>query len=210
VLSGYFKFCQRQYRIERNPCAEVYLDAAEVDQSEVEAYTVEEVRRIMDAAAAHPNAARVLPPLAIGLFCGLRPAEVLGLDWSAVSLGQRQIRVTPATAKRRRQRFVEIPPNLARWLAPFSRESGPVQSSAISFRRDRREVLEAAGVSRWLHDGLRHSYGTYHLAAFEDAAKTAMQMGHRDNADLVFTHYRKLVSKDEALKFWQIAPEERK
>lgn len=206
LLHGFFKFCCAKYKLPENPAKGVYLDTEESDQTEVEAYSVAEVRRIMEAAQQHPHAARIVPPLAIGFFAGLRPAEVLGLNWENVSLDQRQIRVTPATAKRRRQRFVAISDSLLEWLRPYAMPEGSIMPAAITFRRDRMEVLEAAQVNRWLHDGLRHTYGTYHLAAFADANQTANEMGHRGNTDLVYMHYRKLVPQSEGLAFWQIKP----
>lgn len=33
-----------------------------------------------------------------------------------------------------------------------------------------------------------------------------MEMGHRGNTDLVYQHYRKLVTREEGLKLWQIGP----
>jgi integrase len=207
VLHAFFAFCCRQYRLPANPVQAVYLDVGEVDQREVEVYTIDETRRIMAAATAAPEAASLVPALAIGFFAGLRPAEIAGLDWRDVSLDAGLIRVTPATAKKRRQRFVEIRPNLAAWLRPNVRRAGPVAPPANVFRRARAEVLRRAQVPRWLHDGLRHSFGTYHLAAFGDANATAAQMGHRGSVDLVFLHYRALVSQAEATPYWNVFPE---
>ncbi len=65
--------------------------------------------------------------------------------------------------------------------------------------------MEAAGC-RFLMDGFRHTCGTMHLAAFENPAATALLMGHRANQDLVFTNYRKLVTREEAQEFWRILP----
>ncbi|MFZ4396120.1 MAG: tyrosine-type recombinase/integrase [Kiritimatiellia bacterium] len=206
VLHGFFKFVCRTWHLEINPAAGVYLDAGETDQTEVEAYTVEEVQRIMAAAAKHKNAERIIPVLAIGFFAGLRPSEISGLSWDNVSMDQRQIRVTPATAKRRRQRFVAMSDNLLEWLRPYAKPDGSVAPATITFRRDRAEVFKAAKVDRWLHDGLRHSYGTYHLAAYADANKTANEMGHRGNTDLVYQHYRKLVTQSEGLAYWRVRP----
>ena len=207
VLHGFFKFICRKWRLEQNPAAGVYLDAGETDQADVEAYTVAEVNSIMQAAARHEHAARIVPTMAIGFFAGLRPTEIAGLDWSNVAMNQKSIRVTPATAKRRRQRFVSMSDNLVAWLTPYAQPSGPISPANITIRRDRKEVLKAAKVDRWIPDGLRHSYGTYHLAAYADANKTAMEMGHRGNADLVYQHYRKLVTQEEALKYWEIRPD---
>ena len=206
LLHGFFRFCCAVYKFPVNPAKGVYLDTEETDQTEVEAYTVDEVNNIMYAALHHAHADRIVPVLAIGFFAGLRPSEIKGLDWSNISMEQRQIRVTPATAKRRRQRFVAMSDNLVEWLRPYVKTDGRVAPAPITFRRDRGEVFKAAKVERWLHDGLRHSYGTYHLAAYADANKTAAEMGHRGNTDLVYQHYRKLVTQKEGLAFWTLSP----
>jgi integrase len=53
---------------------------------------------------------------------------------------------------------------------------------------------------------MRHSFGSYHLAAHENAGKTALQMGHR-RIDTTFEHYRRAVRKEDAERFWKIMPE---
>jgi hypothetical protein len=45
----------------------------------------------------------------------------------------------------------------------------------------------------------------YYLAKHQDAAKTALQMGHV-RMDVLFNHYRELVTRDDAEKYWNIAP----
>jgi hypothetical protein len=52
---------------------------------------------------------------------------------------------------------------------------------------------------------LRHSFASYHLAHFRDAAKLALELGHTDQV-LIFRHYRELVKPDEAAKYWNIRP----
>jgi integrase len=66
-------------------------------------------------------------------------------------------------------------------------------------------LRKAAGIESWPHNGLRHSFGSYHLAFHGDAIKTAQQMGHR-SADVVHNHYKALVLKTEAEKFWKLFP----
>ena len=44
----------------------------------------------------------------------------------------------------------------------------------------------------WTEDILRHSYGSYHLAKYRNAALTAEQMGHK-NARILYAHYREVV-----------------
>ena len=205
VLKTFFKFARTRYGLTINPADKVQLDIAETDQSEVTAYTVEEARRILHAASASPLASKIVPMIALGLFAGLRPAEVQGLDWADVSLVARRARVSPETAKRRRARYVDMADNLIEWLTPHAQERGPVALPLITFRRERAKIIEAAGCT-FLKDGFRHSFGTYHLAAFEDPARTALAMGHRSNQDIVFTNYRKLVTREEGQAYWQIKP----
>jgi hypothetical protein len=62
------------------------------------------------------------------------------------------------------------------------------------------------GFEKWPHDCLRHSYCSYYLAAHENAAKTALQAGHTES--ILFRHYRKLVKKEQAEKFWAVYPKD--
>jgi len=52
------------------------------------------------------------------------------------------------------------------------------------------------GWSEWPKDILRHSFGSYHLAKFQNAALTAEIMGHK-NARMLYKHYRDVIKNDE-------------
>ena len=55
-------------------------------------------------------------------------------------------------------------------------------------------------------NALRHSYGSYHLVAFEKPEVTANQMGHVSPTQ-TFTAYRKAVLESQAQEFWKIRAE---
>jgi integrase len=60
---------------------------------------------------------------------------------------------------------------------------------------------------KWPDDVLRHSYGSYHLAKYRNAALTAEQMGHK-NARMLYTHYREVVKEASDIEeFWKLTPE---
>lgn len=113
------------------------------------------------------------------------------------------IEVPALKAKTASRRFVMIQPNLAVWLTPYTGRSGKVCPPNL------RKLLEAdrtnAGLKQWATNGLRHSFASYHLAMFEDAAKLALEMGHT-NQELIFRHYRELVTPKQAAKWWDIRP----
>lgn len=160
------------------------------------------------------------PVIAIGLFAGLRRAEILQLDWEEVRLGRGFIEVRAAKAKTARRRLVTVQPALRRWLVEVP-QRGPIWPANFERRFD--DLLRRCGwrgKSAWVpadlrpengrrppwpHNALRHSFASYHLAHFQDAARTALELGHSDTR-LLFEHYRELVTPQEAQQYWEISP----
>jgi integrase len=165
--------------------------------------TVNEAARLLEAAAP-----RVLPYIAIGLFAGLRRAELERLDWSEIDFDSDLIQIVAAKSKTAQRRFVKIQPNLRGWLLPLRKHKGNVAPQETS-RRLFDEARGAAGIARWKRNALRHSFASYHLAHFNDAAATALQLGHHDSR-VTFAHYRELVKPKEAERYWNITPARKK
>jgi integrase len=145
----------------------------------------------------------VVPYLAIGAFAGLRAAEIERLDWGEIDLVDGHINVTAKNSKTATRRLVNILPNLSLWLASHSRPSGPVVPANL-----RALLLESrtnAKIETWPPNALRHSYASYHLAHFKDAARLADQLGHT-HTQMLYQHYRQVVKPAEAERYWQIKP----
>lgn len=147
--------------------------------------------------------ARMVPYFAIGLFAGLRPDnELARLEWRNVDLQGRTIRVLPATAKRRRTRFVHIADNLAAWLKPYAQATA---ETVFFSRRAFRRIVVALKME-WSADVMRHSFASYLLAKTGDAAAVALQLGHSQGSSVLWDHYRALVSAEDAERFFGIYP----
>lgn len=179
-----------------NP-AEKTAKAKEVD-SPPGILTVQQTAHLLNVASPE-----LLPYVAIGLFAGLRRAEIERLDWSDVHFDDNLIEVTAAKAKMARRRFVKIQPNLREWLLPVRKHSGKVTPEALPTQLDAARV--AAGITEWPSNALRHSFASYHLAHFKDSAALALEMGHTDS-NMIFNHYRQLVRPQEAERYWSIRP----
>ena len=95
-------------------------------------------------------------------------------------------------------------PALRAWLDGAAKREGPLAREE-DFRDNLEALKEAAGISDWPHNGLRHSFASYHLAAFGDAIKTATMLGHKDPG-VVHNHYKALVQKSDAVRFWDLRP----
>jgi len=161
---------------------------------------------LLAQAAKVKGSASLLPFVAIGLFCGLRSAEVVRLDWKEVDLPNRLIEVAAKKAKTRQRRNVHISDNLALWLSTYASPSGRVVPA------DRPEgilgrLAKRAKIIPWPKNALRHSFASYHLAEHKDAARTALEMGH-SNQNLLFSNYRNVVKAPEAAAYWKIVPSE--
>jgi len=160
--------------------------------------------------------------VAIGLFAGLRPeAEICRLDWADVHLNKEMLR-DPAGNEVQSYGFIEvrqskgasgermvhIQPNLYEWLRrlrPTGQAAGRVCKGYDRFNELLKEAAEAAKISPWPHDALRHTFCTMHFAAFRDEARTMADSGHR-NATTFRNHYRRPLPQKVAFDFWKIIP----
>jgi integrase len=162
--------------------------------------TVQQTARLLEAASPE-----LLPYIAIGAFGGLRRAELERLDWSEIDFESGLIEVTAKKSKTARRRFVRIQPNLREWLLPVRKHKGNVTPGEATFEKLFDEARTAAGIDEWPDNALRHSFASYHLAHFKDAAALALEMGHV-NSGMIFNHYRELVRPKEAERYWNIRP----
>ena len=162
---------------------------------------------VEQASALLVNAApEILPYIAIGLFAGLRRAELERLDWSEIDFDSGHIEVTAEKSKSKlANRFITLQPNLRSWLMPHRKLRGDVTPEGPFFRQLFEQAREAAGITDWPDNALRHSFASYHVAHFKDAKGLALEMGHIDSG-MLFNHYRALVKPKEAARYWNIKP----
>lgn len=185
-----FGWCQRRGWLAINPAAAVDVPAAVPKAPGI--HTPEQVQAVLDTALRiDPGACRIL---AVRYFAGVRSAEALRLD--ECDLGAKFVRIEAAKAKTRRRRLVTITPALRAWLDATG------EALPVSEKRVRRVV--AACRAEWSPNVTRHSFVSYHVAAFGSAAKTALEAGHSEA--MLFAHYRELVTPAEARRFWAIRP----
>jgi integrase len=206
---SFFDYCKDALKVcGRNPLTEgtkwhPSLVLPKIAEKEPEVLAVETVEKIIRAAESY-NGGRAVPAVALTFFAGIRSAELLCLKWEDISLDRRTIKIGAAIAKTRSMRMIDISDNLLAWLLKY-RGEGPIVPSAITWRRWREKVEETAGVD-WPQNAARHSFASYYLAHHDDAARTALQLGHVGGIEVLLRHYRGLVSRDEAAAFWKITP----
>jgi integrase len=184
--------------VERNPILKV--KKRKVESNEPGILTPIQAANLLENAADE-----ILPGLALGLFAGIRRAELCRMDWSEIDFEQDLVEVKGKKAKSASRRLIPMRKNLKAWLAPYRKLSGPVMPSEMIWRTRLALAMEASGIDEWPHNALRHSFPSYHLAAFKDAAALALEMGHT-TTKTVFEHYRALVTPAKGKSYWKIAP----
>jgi len=198
-VSVLFGYAADEGMIDSNPVLRVKKPKL-VDKAP-EIFSVDELSALLNAAI--KIAPDVLPMLAIGAFAGLRESEIKRLDWGDVDLRRGFVEVKAAKAKTAKRRIIRIQPNLAQWLAPYSAMSGAVVP--VNSRKKLDAVRKAGGLQRWSRNGLRHSYASFRLAATNNAANVASELGH-STSQMLYSTYRELVLPEEAERYWSIRP----
>lgn len=195
LLSVFFEFAIEAEWCDENPAKKI--KAFPKPHRAIGVLTPDEAARLLAAADA-----RLKPMLAIGLFTGLRRSELLRITWGAVRLSAGLIQVDVTKTKSSSRRFVRIRQNLRAWLLGCGKFE-PL--SADQYRSLLEAAREAAGISEWPHNALRHSFCTYALAHERNLADLVLEMGHT-NPQMIFAHYRELVTPDDAAAFWRLTP----
>ena len=145
----------------------------------------------------------MLPCVAIQLFAGLRPCEMAELPFENIDLERGQLWVDKKEHTTS-HRVVQIMPNLREWLLPSRSRTGKIQPVNYQNRWD--TLRRQAGLFEHRpHDGLRHSFGTWHFAKFQDLGKTSAQMGH-SNPMITRKHYVVREDPSRADEYWNITP----
>jgi len=172
------------------------LSKVKTGDTETEIFTPEQMQTILDAATPE-----MIPFIVLGAFAGMRAAEIVRIDWSAIDFKRKIIMIRAGQAKTASRRIIPITDNLSAWLQPHVGE-GLVVPSAEVYRKvtDHARKLKI----EWPHNVLRHSYISYRIAKIKNAQEVALEAGN--SPTIIFKHYRELATEDQADAWFSINP----
>ena len=204
VVRGLFNWATERGDAPDNPANK--LKMPKLSKGLPEIFTPATVEKIMHKA--ETIAPDCVAYLALCFFGGLRPMNEAGrATWESVDFENNTLRVVPDVAKTRRARLVTMSANLRDWLQRYrlANKGGQIAPAYGSLVKRLRAVKNAAGVTAWPEDVARHCFASAHLALHGDIQKTCLELGHT-SPQMLFTHYRNLMSAKQAADFFAIRP----
>jgi integrase len=98
--------------------------------------------------------------------------------------------------------LVYCTPGAVKWLAKARELDAALPIPRHTRRRALGLMATKLGLPTWPKDILRHTAASMLMATWEDEGKVAATLGN--SPSILHAHYRELVTKDEAKKFWGI------
>ena len=185
-LRMFLNWCERYDIIDKNPSRRV--DPPKAEKPDRAILTVDQMKTLLCATT---GPMRVW--LCLGGFAGLRTSEILS---GKVRVDGEEIHVEDGKTG---GRYVARLPVFGRyWPGQY------VAMDERTFRRHRQKLVETVKLREWPDNCLRHSFASYHLAMWEDAGKTAYQLGHT-SPQMVYKAYARAVKKQDSVDWWGMA-----
>jgi hypothetical protein len=200
------RFAQAKDQLSRTWNELALVDDPELPPVEVEIYAPQQIVKLLNAT--RPN---MIPFTALQAFAGIRHEEMNGtkalLDWRDINLERGSIKIKKTVGKTKKQRLIEMQPNLIAWLKPYAKISGRIcelshTDNALVRAKHRAGIPAGRGQ---LTNALRASFISYRLAQTDDIGLVAREAGNSPN--IIREHYLELVTKAEARRWFDIWPQ---
>jgi integrase len=213
-LSQLFRYAEKHGWCEKNLAA--YISRPSIAEREPGFLTVAQCARLLEGA----TYTDLLPYIVLGLFTGIRTNELERLTWDKVKLSEGVIIIDGTVAKTKSRRVIDLNDTAREWLAMCAKLTGQIVDP-INFRKRKDALIraarfgtpgsetkkeKAAGITleRWPENALRHTAASYHYALTQDAVRVSAMLGN--SPDVLHRHYRGLVTKAEAERFFALRP----
>ena len=213
AIRGFFRFLDREGRIERNPAAG--LVAPKVERQLPRFLPIDDTERLFGAMPSGSAWAERDRAILETLYsCGLRVSELCGLDWEAIDFDNECVRVL---GKGRKERIVPLgeialdslrawrqalaADGLTRAAVFVNRRGGRLTSRSVA-RIVRAGMLRAATTVTGSPHSLRHSFATHLLEQGADLRAIQELLGH---ASLSTTQRYTHVNLDHLMKAYDDA-----
>lgn len=183
----------------KNPCEAVTPPKIDRD-GDVTCWSLREAFDFFKANRKSP----IVGKLALEAFAGLRCSSAAKLVRGEIVFEEKGLALAPGKHKSGRRYYVDgFPDNLWAWLGEA--KDGPWVTNLSTYNLRKQHAFLASGRKN-PGNVMRHSFCTFHVAAFKDVAKTAVLLTHRSPSTL-YQHYKgRGVSEVQGKAYFAITP----
>lgn len=189
TLVSFFNWLKATRRIAEHPMDGFKMPKpTRAELKPVTILSVEDGANLFTKNLSAPVARELLGRLALECFAGMRHETAAQITHEAFDFKSRVITVPAQIDKNRRPQYIENgEANLWAWLN-WSRPK-EWRMTKLMFRNHKSRAFTRANIQH-LHNVLRHSAASYHIALHGDAGKTAAMLTHKGSTGMLFQHYR--------------------
>ena len=188
-------------QIHQNPCDDIRTrnDATE----HVGILTPAQTAKLF-AYALTENRRHLIGRLALESFAGLRFASAYRLEKADINFKDRGLLLPKHKIKTKRRHYIDgLPENLWPWMDVTSDACWSL--TPAEYMKEKSQLFSDAKVPH-PHNCLRHSFCTYHVAAYKNPGLTATILCHR-NQGMLWARYNGNATQDQGKRYWTITPE---
>jgi integrase len=188
-----------------------------VDTEEIEPYTADELKAMLDRASKQPAPVKdgeeaerdyrhLLPLLALVALGGIRLQEAARLTFEEVWRVEGHIEVKKSKAKTRARRVTTMPDSLRRWLEDYRDSKGPLWTfkTMDHFHREFMDMLGELKIPA-RRNGLRHGFISAHFALHSHEGLTAREAG--TSPAMVHSRYNEVMKPKDAKAWFEVVPD---
>ena len=187
-------------RIVKNPVEHIEVRGETIDS--VGILTVEQTGRLFRYA--HHHCHRAIGRLALEAFAGLRFASAVRIEKADINFDDHGITLPAKKIKDGRRHYLDgLPHNLWTWLG--CTDSSCWTMSGSDWMHVKTRLFESAGIPH-PRNCLRHSFCTYHVAAYKNPGLTATILCHRDQEKL-WTNYNGIAKVADGRDYFRLTPQ---
>jgi len=171
------------------------------------------VENIMRWAERQEDADLLVPKFALGFFAGVRTAEIHRMKWRDIRFNDNDIRVeSPKGRCGTPPRIVTMSLTLRAWMLKYQLEDAyPVCMDNAAFGRRKQKMCAELGIvwdDAQNRNVMRHTFAGAHVALYRDVFKTANELGHTHDVQMLKAHYWSAVEREDAERMMAIMPKE--
>ena len=188
-------------QIHQNPCDDFRMrsDATE----HVGILTPAETAKLFAYALAE-NRRHLLGRLALEAFAGLRFASAFRLEKADINFNDRGLLLPKHKIKTKRRHYIDgLPETVWPWLEATSDACWSL--TPAEYMKEKSRLFTDAKVPH-PHNCLRHSFCTYHVAAFKNPGLTATILCHRSQG-MLWARYNGNATQEQGRAYWTITPQ---